>query len=165
MWPLSCFCFSNTSLIHVICHFSLAFCAFMVFKIVSTLTTFHFWNYVQSKNQCQWQHIFKHTNKCSYSIAKPYIQVNFSIRTCASKEGQPRFGHFLFDFNNNKTMWLVVVVHFLPQALEFITHPTLPLHFHHAHLINLVELLLVLAHQPISQCTTLIVAINGMHGT
>jgi hypothetical protein len=62
-------------------------------------------------------------------------------------------------------MWLVVVVHFLPQALEFNTHPTFPLHFHNAHIINLVELLLLLAHQPISQCTTLIVAVNGMHGT
>lgn len=62
-------------------------------------------------------------------------------------------------------MWLVVVVHFLPQALEFSTHLILPLHFHHAHLINLVELLLLLAHQPISQCITLIVVVNGMHGT
>jgi hypothetical protein len=61
-------------------------------------------------------------------------------------------------------MWLVVV-HFLPQALEFSTHPTLPLHFQHAHLIIFVKLLLFLAHQPISQCTTLIVVVNGMHGT
>jgi hypothetical protein len=37
------------------------------------------------------------------------------------------------------------------------------LHCHHAHPINLAELLLLLAHQPICQHITPTVAVSGMH--
>jgi hypothetical protein len=37
------------------------------------------------------------------------------------------------------------------------------LHYHHAHPINLAELLLLLAHQPICQHITPTVAVSGMH--